>query len=81
MNVRRLVEEISGRPAAIRAKALTTKHAFKRDIDDEAGATCFVTQPSRKHLNAACFNRVGRNCIEVERVNARALFRDSARRR
>jgi GST-like protein len=36
MNVRRLVEEISARPAAIRAEALKTKHPFKRDIDDEA---------------------------------------------
>jgi GST-like protein len=35
-NVKRLVEEINSRPAAIRAEALKTKHAFKVDMDDEA---------------------------------------------
>lgn len=36
VNVRRLVDEINARPAAIRAEALKTKHNFKAHIDDEA---------------------------------------------
>jgi GST-like protein len=35
-NVQRLVAEIDARPAAQAALALTQKHAFKRDFDDEA---------------------------------------------
>jgi GST-like protein len=40
-NVKRLVDEINARPAAIRAEALKTKHAFKVDLDDEARRNLF----------------------------------------
>jgi GST-like protein len=43
-NVKRLVDEISARPAAARAEALKTKHAFKAEMDDEARGHMF------KHL-------------------------------
>jgi GST-like protein len=43
-NVKRLVDEISARPAAVRAEALKTKHTFKTDMDDEARGHMF------KHL-------------------------------
>ena len=35
-NVKRLLEEISGRPAAVRALALKDKFTFKAEMDDEA---------------------------------------------
>jgi GST-like protein len=35
-NVKRLVDEISARPAAARAIALKDKFVFKADMDDEA---------------------------------------------
>jgi GST-like protein len=35
-NVKRLVDEISARPAAVRAVALKDKHKFKTEMDDEA---------------------------------------------
>lgn len=35
-HVRRLLDEISARPAAKAAEALSTKHAFKKEMDDEA---------------------------------------------
>ncbi len=35
-NLRRLVEEVDARPAAQRAKALATRHAFKQEVDEEA---------------------------------------------
>jgi GST-like protein len=35
-NVKRLVDEISARPAAARAIALKDKFKFKTDMDDEA---------------------------------------------
>lgn len=35
-NVKRLVDEISARPAAARAQALKDRHAFKAEMDDEA---------------------------------------------
>jgi GST-like protein len=35
-NVKRLLDEISARPAAQRANALRDKHAFKAEFDDEA---------------------------------------------
>ncbi len=35
-NVKRLLDEISARPAAVRAEALKTRHAFKAENDDEA---------------------------------------------
>ena len=40
-NVRRLLDEISARPAAVRAEALATKHAFKAEMDDEARGFMF----------------------------------------
>jgi GST-like protein len=39
--VKRLLEEISARPAAQRAEALKTRHAFKTDMDDEAREAMF----------------------------------------
>ena len=35
-NLKRLVDEISARPAAQRAVALKDKHKFKTEMDDEA---------------------------------------------
>lgn len=35
-NVKRLVDEISARPAAARALALKDKHTFKTELDDDA---------------------------------------------
>src|SRR5882724_10434935 len=35
-NLKRLFEEISARPAAVRANTLKDKHAFKTDMDDDA---------------------------------------------
>jgi GST-like protein len=35
-NLKRLFDEISARPAAVRANALKDKHAFKTDMDDDA---------------------------------------------
>jgi len=35
-NVKRLVDEINGRPAAARALALKDRHAFKAELDDDA---------------------------------------------
>jgi GST-like protein len=43
-NVKRLVDEVSARPAAARAVALKDKHKFKTEMDDEARAVMF------KHL-------------------------------
>jgi GST-like protein len=40
-NVKRLVDEISARPAAQRAEALKTKHTFKAEMDDEARSHMF----------------------------------------
>jgi len=40
-NVKRLVDEISARPAAARAIALKDKFAFKAEMDDEARANMF----------------------------------------
>jgi len=40
-NLRRLVEEISARPAAQRAVALKDKHKFKTEMDDEARRAMF----------------------------------------
>jgi GSH-dependent disulfide-bond oxidoreductase len=40
-NVKRLVDEISARPAAQRAEALKTKHTFKTEMDDEARGHMF----------------------------------------
>lgn len=46
-NLKRLVDEISARPAAARAVALKDRFTFKADMDDEARANMF------KHLKAA----------------------------
>jgi GST-like protein len=46
-NLKRLVDEISGRPAAARAIALKDKFTWKADMDDEARANMF------RHLKAA----------------------------
>ena len=35
-NVKRLVDEISARPATVRAINIKDRHAFKTDMDDEA---------------------------------------------
>ncbi|MFB9270048.1 glutathione S-transferase family protein [Bradyrhizobium erythrophlei] len=40
-NVKRLVDEISARPAAARAVALKDKHTFKAEMDDEARGIMF----------------------------------------
>ena len=40
-NVKRLVDEISARPAAARAIALKDKFAFKTEMDDEARSNMF----------------------------------------
>jgi GSH-dependent disulfide-bond oxidoreductase len=40
-NLKRLVDEISARPAAQRAVALKDKHKFKTDMDAEAIAAMF----------------------------------------
>ncbi len=46
-NVKRLVDEVSARPAAARAVALKDKHTFKAEMDDEARGHMF------KHLKKA----------------------------
>jgi GST-like protein len=40
-NVKRLMDEISARPAAAKAVALKDKHTFKTDMDDEARRNMF----------------------------------------
>ncbi|VIO78922.1 glutathione S-transferase family protein [Bradyrhizobium ivorense] len=40
-NVKRLLDEISARPAAARANALKDKHTFKAEMDDEARGIMF----------------------------------------
>ena len=40
-NLKRLVDEISARPAAARASALRDKHKFKAEFDDEARRSMF----------------------------------------
>ena len=40
-NVKRLLDEVSARPAAQRAEALKTRHAFKTEMDDEARRNMF----------------------------------------
>ncbi|MGA2551513.1 MAG: glutathione S-transferase N-terminal domain-containing protein [Burkholderiaceae bacterium] len=46
-HLKRLVDEINGRPAAARAQALKERHAFKSELDDEAKRHLF------QHLNVA----------------------------
>lgn len=40
-NVKRLLDEVSARPAAQRAEALKARHAFKTEMDDEARKVLF----------------------------------------
>jgi GST-like protein len=40
-NVKRLIDEINARPAAQRAEALKTRHAFKTEMDDDARKALF----------------------------------------
>jgi len=40
-NVKRLVDEISARPAAVRALALKERHSFKTELDDESRRNLF----------------------------------------
>ena len=40
-NVKRLLDEINARPAAVRVEALKTRHAFKTENDDEAKRNMF----------------------------------------
>lgn len=49
-NVKRLLDEISARPAAGRAAALATAHAYKAEMDEEARGHMF---PQNKSLAAA----------------------------
>ena len=42
-NLKRLVDEISARPAAARAVALKDKHKFKTEMDEEAARPCSRT--------------------------------------
>lgn len=49
-NVKRLLDEINLRPAAVRAEALKSAHAYKADMDDEARKAMF---PQNARLNAA----------------------------
>lgn len=46
-NVKRLVDEITARPAAQRAAALATKHPYKQEMDEEARGHMF---PQNKRL-------------------------------
>ena len=48
-NVKRLLDEINARPAAQRAEALKSKHAYKTDMDDAAKKAMF---PSNSRLAA-----------------------------
>ena len=49
-NVKRLLDEINARPAAVRAEALKEKHAFKTEMDDEARKALF---PQNERLAAS----------------------------
>ena len=40
-NLKRLIDEISARPAAVRASAIKDKHKFKTEFDDEARRAMF----------------------------------------
>ena len=40
-NVKRLLDEINGRPAAQRAEAIKTQHVFKTEVDDDARKNLF----------------------------------------
>ena len=40
-NLKRLVDEISARPAAARASAIKDRHKFKTEFDDEAKRAMF----------------------------------------
>ena len=44
-NLKRLIDEISARPAAAKAVALKDRHKFKTEMDDEAKNAMF------RHMN------------------------------
>jgi GST-like protein len=46
-NLKRLFDEISARPAALRASALKDKHAFKTEMDEEARRNMFPQNVKR----------------------------------
>lgn len=46
-NLKRLFDEISARPAAVRASALKDKHAFKTEMDDDARRHMFPQNVKR----------------------------------
>ena len=48
-NIKRLLDEINGRPAAERVAALATKHSFKTEMDEDARSHMF---PQNKRLSA-----------------------------
>jgi GST-like protein len=52
-NVRRLLDEISARPAAERALALKERHAFKTELDEEARSNMFLHMFSQHEPRAA----------------------------
>ena len=43
-NLKRLIDEISARPAAQRASAIKDRHKFKTEFDDEARRAMFKHQ-------------------------------------
>lgn len=49
-NVKRLIDEVGARPAAVKAAALATKYAFKQEMDDESRRVMF---PQNSRLTAA----------------------------
>src|SRR3546814_11840709 len=61
-NLKRLVDEITGRPAAARALALKERydHAFKTEMDDEAKRFMFPQNRSEER-------RVGKECVSTGR--------------
>jgi GSH-dependent disulfide-bond oxidoreductase len=46
-HLKRLIDEISARPAAVRANALKDRHAFKTEMDDEARRNMFPQNVTR----------------------------------
>ena len=46
-NLKRLIDEINARPAAVRVGALKDKHAFKVEMDDEARRHLFPQNATR----------------------------------
>jgi GST-like protein len=46
-NLKRLLDEVSARPAAARAEALKERHAFKTEMDDDAKRHLFPQLTSK----------------------------------